>query len=232
MNKKTTEQFKTFYQQWEQYLKARFGEKDMYKLSQKFWQEEVNKCKKEAISENELLGLINIRNADSHCSSLLEIEPYAVTLLRRLVNTFCKKAKDIAVPASKIYKINPQTKIQELITNMNDGLYTHVPVIQGKVFCGVFSENTLLKIIVSRKWREDLSIRDITDILKDTSGSDGHRFLPEDASFYDVYQLFQEYIDRGERLGVVFLTRNGQRVGDLKGLITAWDLHKGLEQNQ
>ena len=225
---KTAEQFRILYEQWEQYLKARFGKKNMRMLSQKFWLEEVDKCKKEKISENQLLGLINVRNAYIHSSSLLEIKRYAVVLLRRLINTFCKKAKDIAILKSKIYKVAPETKIKLVINEMKDNLYTHVPIVQKKSFYGVFSENTLLKAIALGKWRDNLKILDVIDLCKNNKGTDDYKFLSEDANFYDVYELFQEYIDHGKRLGVVFLTKNGQEIGVINGLITAWDLHKGL----
>lgn len=223
------EQFRGLYEQWEQYLKSRFGEGDLYRLSKKFWQEEVDKCKKERISENQLLGLVNIRNAHTHSSELLEIKRYAVTLLRKLVNTFCRKAEDIATPRSKIYKANLQTRAQEVIIAMNDNLYTHIPIIEGKKFYGVFSENTLLKIIALSRWKDDLQIGEIKDLFIISRQTDDFRFLPADAHFYDVYQLFQEYIDRGKRLGVVFLTKTGKATGEINGLITAWDLHKGLK---
>lgn len=224
---KTAVQFKTLYEQWEQYLKARFGKSEMRKLSRKFWEEEFAKCKKERVSENELLGLVNIRNAHIHSSLLLEIKPQAVILLRKLVNTFCKRAKDIATPGSKIYKVDLKAKARNVILKMNKNLYTHVPIVKEKKFYGVFSENTLLKIIASGRWKERIKINDIKDLLKENEGTDNYRFLSADANFYDIYQLFQEHIDLGRRLGVIFLSKKGKQSGQINGLITAWDLHKG-----
>jgi len=229
MENKIAEEFKILYEQWEQYIKARFASGDMYKLSKKFLKEEIDKCKSEEISENQVLGLLNIRNAHTHSSEFLEIKEPAIVFFRKLVNIFCKKAKDIAISKQEIYKVNLRTKVCQTIKEMDEHLYTHVPVIQEKVFYGVFSENTLLKIVSSRRWNEDLTMNDVVDILKIANGVDDYKFLSENASFYDVYKLFQKYIDRGKRLGVIFLTNDGQEIGDIKGLITAWDLHKGTQ---
>jgi len=229
-NEREPAEFSRLFEQWEQYLKARFGQSNMHRLSQKFWEVETNRCKKEGISENELLALVNIRNTLAHNPSFLEIKQPTVTMLRKLVNTFCKRAFDIAVPKQKIYKVNLASKIVAVVNTMKNNLFTHVPVVEDKKFFGIFSENTLLKIISSQKeLKEGLKIEDIKSLLKDTQGTDDYRFLSSQATFYAVYQLFQDHIDKGKRLGVVFLTEEGEESGDIKGLITAWDLHKGLQ---
>lgn len=230
MKKQITKDFLNLYSQWEQYLKSRYGKKDMYSLSKNFLSDEKDRCKKEGISENHLLGLVNIRNAYAHSSELLEITKYANVLLRRLINIFVKKALDIATPKNKIYSANLNTKVFKVMRQMAEHLYTHVPIISGNKFYGVFSENTILKIMISKTEIKNLRIKDVLKIIKKTEeeSTDAYRFLPIESSFYDVYQLFQEYIDHGKRLGVVFLTENGKESGNICGLITAWDLHKGF----
>lgn len=225
-----SEEFMHSYAEWEQYLKARYGQRDMHKLSQRFWRDEAAWCKKEEISENQLLGLVNVRNARAHSPWLLEIKDYALLFLKKLVNTFCRKAIDIAVPREKIYKATLRSGVWRLLKEMNMRLYTHVPVVEKEKFYGVFSENTLLKIVATERWKNDLRIADIIDVLHvpSRSGADGYEFLPDDATFYHVYRLFQSYIDQGKRLGVVFLSKGGKESGVIEGLITAWDLHKGL----
>jgi hypothetical protein len=68
---------------------------------------------------------------------------------------------------------------------------------------------------------------EIREYLKHIEGADEYEFLKADADFHQVHFLFEQHIDKGKRLGVVFLTSDGEPTSEIKGLITAWDLYKG-----
>ena len=227
MKNKST--FINLYAEWGHYLETRFGNKGMWNLAETFYIAEKEKCDKQSISLGELQAIVSIRNTYQHTPSFLEIKPKALVFLRQLVNTFCNKASDIAVPKQDIYIGGLGSSVKEVIKEMSKSLFTHVPIIEKQKFYGVFSENTLLKLEASNKVLDKLKIEDIKSVLKDTQDTDDYKFLSTQASFYEVYQLFQDYIDKGKRLGVIFLTKDGKESGDIKGLITAWDLHKGLD---
>lgn len=225
MSKESTDNYLSLWKQWERYLKARYPGMDMRKTSKTFAADESRFCQKEGIAEYQLLDLVQIRNLQVHSESFFEIKEEAVSFLLKLVNSFCKKALDIAT--YPVHTTTPEMKVIELITDMDRNLYTHVPVIQGDNFYGIFSENTLLSIVSSRIWSEGLQVKDILPLVK-ANKSDLYEFMSETAEFYEVYGLFQNYIVQGKRLGAVLLTETGEESGDIKGIITAWDLHKGL----
>jgi len=219
--------FNGLYERWEKYLKWRYGNTDnMYNNTKNFLKDERIKCKEIDITENHLKNILSLRNVKVHTPSFVEIKENAVMILQLIINNFCRKASDIATPGEKIYKATPSFYIKDIIEMMAKNLYTHVPIIQGSKFIGIFSENTLLRLTVDNKNIDKLKIKDIQSYLKATEGTDAYEFLAADADFYKVHKLFQKYIDKNKRLGVIFLTNDGKKSGKIKGLITAWDLSK------
>lgn len=226
-NDDLTTRFLDLYEQWARYLAVRFKTDSMFRNTRYFWDAERNRAQKLGISEGDLLGLFNLRNVGTHAPSFAEIQPAAVVKMEKLVSAFCRKAIDIATREKEIYKVGLDKKIGEVIKQMSRQKFTHVPVIDGDNFVGVFSENSLLELIADGKFSPEIKVGDIKEYLTDIEGADEYEFLAVDADFHQVHYLFNEYIEKGKRLGVVFLTAGGQPSAEIKGLITAWDLYKG-----
>lgn len=222
-------QFEKLYEPWEAYLKVRYPEgESMDKIIKKFSKDEKVRCEEIKASYEDLRDLLQIRNVEKHRSSFIAIKTSAVQKLKMIVNAFCRKATDIATSEKKIYKGTLNSYVSEVVKTMHRNLYTHVPIVNKKDFVGAFSENTLLKLIASAFYRPNMKMKDIKKFLKTAKGADDYLFLPLDTDFYTVYKLFQDYIDKRKRLGVIFLTKNGRPSNQIKGLITSWDLHKGI----
>lgn len=223
--------FLDLYKEWEFYLKHRFEKKDMYRNSLAFLNEEKERLQKDNIVKDDVMNILSVRNIVSHSKDFISIKDKCLVFTRRLVNNYCKKALDIATPGQKIYSVLPEDKLLTVIRKVRKNLYTHVPVIANNEFIGVFSENVLLKYIDDGGIiNKETKIENVKKYLREQKGTDNFEFLPKTASFYDVYYLFQKYIDKGERLGVVFLSQKGRKTANILGLITAWDLHKGLDK--
>lgn len=223
-------QFNKLYEQWEAYLKARYPRETSVDSIKIFWEDKKVRCGEIKTSFEDLRNLLQIRNVKTHSPSFLEVKSDAVQKLKIIVNTFCRKAINIATPEVKIYKGTLHSYVDEIIKTMHRNLYTHVPIVDEKGFIGVFSENTLIKLIALNLYKPNMEMKDIRKLLKipERGGTDDYLFLSLDVDFYKIYELFQDYIDRGKRLGVVFLTKNGKPSSRIKGLITTWDLHKGI----
>jgi CBS domain-containing protein len=179
------------------------------------------------ISEGDVLGLFNLRNVAMHAPSFVDIEPAAIVKLEKLVSAFCRKAIDIATLEDSLYKAHLDTPVKEIVRVMSRRMFSHIPVVNDEEFVGVFSENSLLQLIADEKLDLDKKMSDVRDCLENAEGADEYDFLPADADFHDVHYLFEQHIDKGKRLGVVFLTSDGKPSPEIKGLITAWDLYKG-----
>ncbi len=219
--------FLNLYERWARYLSVRFKSDSMYRNTRYFWDAEHNRAQELGISEGDVLGLFNLRNVGTHAPSFVEIRSAAVVKLQKLVSTFCRKAIDIATLEEDIYKADLDTSVNEAVRVMSQRLFTHVPIVSGSDFVGVFSENSLLQLIADDEFNLDKKMSEIKDYLTHIEGADEYKFLPVDADFHEVHYLFDRHINEGKRLGVVFLTPGGKPSAEIKGLITAWDLYKG-----
>ena len=139
-----------------------------------------------------------------------------------------KKAIDIAVRREFIYTTTLSTKSIEVMQEMNDKTYTHVPVMDGETLEGVFSENTILSYLVHNKEAIIMKDTKISE-FKEFIGLDKHRseyfeFVSRNTLLAEVEALFQEGLQERKRIAVVYITENGKRDEKLLGMITAWDV--------
>jgi len=222
-----TGRFLDLYERWARYLSVRFKSDSMYQNTRYFWDAEHDRAQELGISEGDVLGLFNLRNVGTHAPSFAEIKSAAVVKLEKLVSAFCRKAIDIATKEENIYKAHLSTTVKEVVRVMSQRMFTHVPVVNKDKFVGVFSENSLLQLIADDSLDLDVEMREIKEYLKHIEGADEYEFLPAGADFHQVHYLFDQHINKGKRLGVVFLSSDGKPSAEIKGLITAWDLYKG-----
>lgn len=139
-----------------------------------------------------------------------------------------KKAIDIAVKGSQIYRTSLDANVIEVMRTMNDKTYTHVPVVVGEKMIGVFSENTILTYLVQN--RDTIILKD-TKIaeFKEFIGLDRHpseyfEFASRNTLLIEVEALFQKRLKERKRIAVVYITEHGESDEKLLGMITAWDV--------
>ena len=139
-----------------------------------------------------------------------------------------KKAIDIAIKAQFIYSTSLEANAIDVMNEMDEKTFTHVPVIDNGKMIGVFSENTLLAYLVKN---EDTIILKDTKIseFKDLIGFDKHKseyfeFVPKNTLLSDVENLFQEGLKKRKRIAVIYVTEHGTQEEKLLGMITAWDI--------
>ncbi len=226
-NNQTVGEFMEVFEKWERYLRVRFKSDSMYRNTREFWDREQARCQKIGVTESDLLGFFNLRNVAVHAPSFADIEKPAIVKLQRVVNTFSKKAMDIATPGDQIYKVGLDESVEKIIKIMDEKNFSHVPVVKEDEFIGVFSERTLLSLVAQGIYERSKKVGEIRNLL--VKAGTEYIFLPLKVDFYRIYQMFQEYISRPQRLKAIFLTDSGKPSSKIKGMITAWDLHKGKE---
>ncbi len=137
-------------------------------------------------------------------------------------------ALSVAIPAAKIYTAKLSSNLVEIITTMDKNTYTHVPIIENDKMVGVFSENTLLSYLAEHG--EAVITKDMTVatlgafIPLSAHRSETFAFLPRNASFGEVFEIFNKAIKVRQRIGMVFITQTGKSHEKPLGIITAWDL--------
>ena len=224
-----TKQFLALFERWERYLNVRFGEGNLLDHIRRFWDSDHHICKIHEISENDIKNLYSLRNVCAHTPSFLSIRTDATTIIEKLTSIYCRKAVEIATPGKNTFTATITDPISTVISTMADHSYNYVPVINQDTLVGLFTLKTVLHIKAKAiPTDKKQTLETIKPYLTDTLYSDHYLCVPNTAEFYEVYNLFNEYIDQGKRLGVVIITPHGKPSATIEGLITVADLHKGL----
>lgn len=139
-----------------------------------------------------------------------------------------KKALSIAIPARLIYTTALEDSALDVMQAMNDKVYTHVPVLEGKKMVGVFSENTILSYLSHHKEAiilKDMKVKEFAEFIPlEKHLSESFEFVGRDALLIDVEELFKKALIGRRRIGMVFITNSGKKDEELLGLLTSWDV--------
>ncbi len=139
-----------------------------------------------------------------------------------------KKALSIAVPANLIYTTTLEDSALKVMQTMNEKVYTHVPVLEGKKMVGVFSENTILSLLShygEALILKDMKIKDFAEFIPlDKHLSETFEFVDRNTLLIEVEELFRKGLVNRKRIGMVFITNSGKKDEDILGILTSWDI--------
>lgn len=138
-----------------------------------------------------------------------------------------KRAEKIGVPFSSICSATINDRVLPIMRKMEEQSFTHIPILDDKRVTGVSSENTLLSYMIRNEIAlidDSTTFEDMTELLPiEAHKSETFGFIARDALAADVSAKFQEAFEKGERLGMLFVTHNGRPGERLISIITAWD---------
>ena len=166
----------------------------------------------------------------SNADPLLIPHEYIVRKYEEIKNATInpKKALSVAVPRDKIYMTTLKNKVADVIKEMQDKTYTHVPVIENDVMMGIFSETTILSYLNYNKetiFLKDMLIEEFRDFIPlEKHTSEYFEFVGRNALLSDVENLFRIGLKARKRIAVVFITEKGKQSEKILGIITAWDI--------
>ena len=135
--------------------------------------------------------------------------------------------EDIWIPVRKVFTCNIDSLLVEVVDTMISNCFSHVPVLdkQGRV-SGVFSESTMLEASMSDlNNRNATTIGDIEAFLPiGKHKADVFRFVSKSDTIIRLRHLFEEALQEHKRIGMIFVTENGQLDEPLLGILTVWDV--------
>ena len=118
--------------------------------------------------------------------------------------------------------------VRPVMHEMAEKIYTHVPIVENNRVIGVFSENTLLSYLMSDtlvEIAEDATFAEFSDLLPlDAHESEVFGFIGINELAFTAAKRFREALKQKERLGMLFVTANGDPEEELLGILTAWDM--------
>ena len=144
-----------------------------------------------------------------------------------LTRKLMSELNDVAIPFKDIFKREMSDTISPTIKKMKECVFTHTPIMNGRKVWGVFSENTLFNIAEKNELQNfngNTRFMDIASYITAYSNSGVYDFISSSLTLDDVKRVFKEATEKGRKLEVLFITTTGRKDGDLKGMITIWDI--------
>ena len=188
----------------------------------------------EGVDFTRLMALRNVRNVLAHNlmlngSPLVRLNealfPFldgVIACIRRLPTS-----SNILIPRAEVFSCSLESEIHQIVDVMLEKVYSHVPVldVSGRVV-GVFSESTMLEMEKSGIRNDGATrIGDIAAFLPlEKHTAEVFRFVPRSDPIAHLRHLCAEALEKHERIGMIFVTENGQLDEPLLGILTVWDI--------
>lgn len=217
-----TEDFLEKYKELEAWATANY-EEGVYGLEQSHHDKKV---------QSEITYFRKVRNLLAHNRNgldkpLIELTDEFKTKFDVLCNKLMDSVSQIAVPYKDIYKREMSDKVLPTIATMKERTFSHVPVMNGKKVWGVFSESAIFEIVSDGSMsliQDDTQFFKIGKYITEYSQSGIFDFMRSGASIDNIRRAFIDAFDEGRKLDVIFITTTGDKNGDLKELVTIWDV--------
>ena len=113
------------------------------------------------MAEKEIGALMVVDKKDKVVGIITERD-YARKIILKGKTSMKTSVKEIMTPAAKMYKVNPDTSVEDCMVLMTGKHIRHVPVFDGGKFVGVISIGDVVKATISQK---DFLINNLSDYI-------------------------------------------------------------------
>ena len=162
-------------------------------------------------------GKVNDAFAIEPSDSMIE---FIDQLIERIKNR--PHCMEIAIKLADMYWQNYDGNVKKTMRIMREKTYTHVPIIENVRVVGIFDENSIFNEIVEID--DKLSFRDIYNYLS-LEGRDMEVFLfCKNMYVDDLRTEFEKQFQKGNRIGVAFITTSGKASDPVLAMVTPWDI--------
>jgi CBS domain-containing protein len=108
------------------------------------------------------IGAVMVMDKKNKFVGILTERDYARKIILKGKTSLKTSVKEIMTPVAKIYKVKPDTSVEDCMVLMTGKHIRHVPVFDGDKFVGVISIGDVVKSTISQK---DLLINNLSDYI-------------------------------------------------------------------
>jgi CBS domain-containing protein len=108
------------------------------------------------------IGAVMVMDKKNKFVGILTERDYARKIILKGKTSLKTSVKEIMTPVDKIYKVKPDTSVEDCMVLMTGKHIRHVPVFDGDKFVGVISIGDVVKSTISQK---DLLINNLSDYI-------------------------------------------------------------------
>ena len=108
------------------------------------------------------IGAVMVMDKKNKFVGILTERDYARKIILKGKTSLKTSVKEIMTPVAKIYKVKPDTSVEDCMVLMTGKHIRHVPVFDGDKFVGVISIGDVVKSTISQK---DMLIDHLSDYI-------------------------------------------------------------------
>ena len=166
----------------------------------------------------------DLRNFMSHNNQDNMVEPSKESLaqIKELHHKITRPLTAWEIAGKEVKMFKESDLLEKVLAMMVETQFTKFPVYRGNQFVGLLTENGIALWIAQHMHEKTISIAEIKvqDVLqKEESGKETVVFVSKDQTIDEINEYFSEPF-----MKVAFVTDNGKKEGEIKGIITAWDV--------
>lgn len=139
-----------------------------------------------------------------------------------------KRARHICININDVFYQSIDDCVLPAMNVMQEKSYTHIPIIDNGIVIGVFSDNTIMSYLLKDEIvgiDEHTTFRDFEEFLPfDNHASEVFKFIGIDTLVSKISNIFEEELRIQNRIGMIFVTQDGNAQQKLMGIITPWDI--------
>ena len=180
--------------------------------------------------EQKLIDYARLRNAIVHQGDSEQIiaEPHldVVEEFEAIEGLICSPPTALDSVAKKdITTLDASTKLIDVIRTIYETSYSNIPILENNKLIGIANNKFLVQSIakaILEKQSLDIFLRDtvVKEILSDSMTDVYYTILNEKATLVQVMDEFE----KNKKLLAIIITKNGNNLERLLGLITAYDV--------
>ncbi|MEH7884060.1 CBS domain-containing protein [Bacillus sp. JJ1609] len=181
--------------------------------------------------KSDLHQFAKLRNAIVHervNADFYIAEPHieVVERIEEICREFEKPQTALSIATSPVFYYYEDAYLKDVLKVINKFDFTRFPVYdKDDKYVALLTSTEIIQWMAKHFSSEVIHFEDVRIKELLTKGKNYFvTFVTEDASLYEIEELFERYHTRGKKLQAVIITETGDRHGKPIGVITPWDL--------
>ena len=174
---------------------------------------------------------LRMHNANLGGVSIVEPSEPVVEALRAALDYVRRPplALDYATTGQRIVCASLSDRLLKLMATMEKSGFSHIPIVDGKAFIGVFSVSTIFSCVLQEPELHitpETTVQELGEMLPVDRHIENYAFVDRKATLLETRRMFEKIRGKNKRLSVIFITETGSREEPLLGMLTPYDVMK------
>ena len=129
--------------------------------------------------------------------------------------------------AKPVELCRPSDPLGCCVRKMHDGVFSQLPIYDGKQYCGLLTAETIARWLASFFVGDGEGIVDeqtVEEVMRHQEDGDNVEFMARTATVANALAAFDKFLHHGKRLEAILITNSGSRTETLMGIVTINDI--------